>query len=115
MGRIMWRALLACVMVLLGWSGWIIVQMSDQIAVPASFLFLTWASVSVLTATCGLLLIHHLRDRIWRRARQDRDQVTAHKQQEIQLREREERLAFVVEGSRLGIWDWNIETGEVAS
>lgn len=28
-------------------------------------------------------------------------------------REREERLEFVLEGSRLGTWDWNIATGEV--
>src|SRR6267378_2299472 len=29
------------------------------------------------------------------------------------LRESEERLKFVLEGSHLGFWDWNIETGEV--
>jgi two-component system, cell cycle sensor histidine kinase and response regulator CckA len=30
-----------------------------------------------------------------------------------QLRESETRLQLVLEGSRLGYWDWNIETGEV--
>ncbi len=30
------------------------------------------------------------------------------------LREREEGLQFVLEGSRLGTWDWNIVTGEVS-
>lgn len=29
------------------------------------------------------------------------------------LRESEESLKFVLDGSRLGTWDWNIETGEV--
>ncbi|HNC08781.1 MAG TPA: PAS domain S-box protein, partial [Anaerolineales bacterium] len=29
------------------------------------------------------------------------------------LRETEERLALVMEGSQLGYWDWNMETGEV--
>lgn len=32
---------------------------------------------------------------------------------EIQLRLSEERLKMVLEGSELGFWDWNIETGEV--
>ena len=30
------------------------------------------------------------------------------------LRESEEHLQFVLEGSRLGTWDWNIATGEVS-
>ena len=30
-----------------------------------------------------------------------------------QLREREERLEFILDGSRLGTWDWNITSGEV--
>jgi PAS domain S-box-containing protein len=34
-------------------------------------------------------------------------------QAEGKLRESEERLAFVLEGSQLGYWDWNIETGQV--
>ncbi len=32
---------------------------------------------------------------------------------EAALRESEERLACVLEGSQLGFWDWNIRTGEV--
>ncbi|HET8705898.1 MAG TPA: PAS domain S-box protein, partial [Pseudomonadales bacterium] len=46
--------------------------------------------------------------------------ITARSQNEDQrdvsvnaLRESEERLAFVLEGSQLGYWDWNIETGAV--
>jgi PAS domain S-box-containing protein len=46
--------------------------------------------------------------------------ITARSQNEAQreislnaLRESEERLAFVLEGSQLGYWDWNIATGEV--
>ena len=41
------------------------------------------------------------------------ENITVHKQAEQALRESEERLQFVVQGSRLGLWDWNIATGEV--
>lgn len=40
--------------------------------------------------------------------------VTARKKMEEQLRQSNEQLGFVLEGSQLGFWDWNMETGEVA-
>ncbi len=39
--------------------------------------------------------------------------ISEQKKIEASLRESEERLNFVLEGSQLGFWDWNIETGEV--
>nr|WP_321465152.1 PAS domain-containing protein [uncultured Desulfobulbus sp.] len=42
------------------------------------------------------------------------NQIAEQKITEIALRESEERLQLVMEGSQLGYWDWNIETGEVS-
>ncbi len=39
--------------------------------------------------------------------------ITEHKLAAEALRGNEERLKFVLEGSQQGLWDWNIETGEV--
>ncbi len=39
--------------------------------------------------------------------------VTERKQAEAALKESEKRLKFVLDGSQLGFWDWNIETGKV--
>jgi two-component system CheB/CheR fusion protein len=39
--------------------------------------------------------------------------ITDRRQTEEKLRENEERLELVMQGSQLGYWDWNIETGEV--
>jgi PAS domain S-box-containing protein len=40
--------------------------------------------------------------------------ITERKQMEEQLRQSNEQLGFVLEGSQLGFWDWNMETGTVA-
>ncbi len=39
--------------------------------------------------------------------------ITEHKQAEAKLQERAKQLQFVLEGSELGFWDWNIVSGEV--
>jgi PAS domain-containing protein len=39
--------------------------------------------------------------------------ITQQKSTEEALRESEERLEFVLKGSQLGFWDWNLETNEV--
>ena len=38
--------------------------------------------------------------------------ITEQKRMEVALKESEERLKMAVEGGNLGIWDWNLETGE---
>ena len=40
--------------------------------------------------------------------------ITVRQQMEERLRLSNEQLQFVLEGSQLGSWDWNLETGEVA-
>ena len=42
------------------------------------------------------------------------DVITERKKAELALQESETRLRFVLEGSELGFWDWNILTGEVS-
>jgi len=39
--------------------------------------------------------------------------ITVRKQAEEELIQSNEQLKFVLEGSQLGFWDWNMETGEV--
>lgn len=39
--------------------------------------------------------------------------ITERQETNDALRETKERLQFVIEGSQLGLWDWNIETGTV--
>jgi PAS domain S-box-containing protein len=39
--------------------------------------------------------------------------ITELKQKELDLRISEQRLQLAIEGSALGLWDWNISTGEV--
>ena len=39
--------------------------------------------------------------------------ITENKQAETALKESEQRLQFVLKGSQLGYWDWNIKTNEV--
>ena len=39
--------------------------------------------------------------------------ISGRKQAEESIRVSEERLKFVLDGSQLGFWDWNIETGDV--
>jgi PAS domain S-box-containing protein len=39
--------------------------------------------------------------------------VTQRKQMEERIRRSEERLKFALEGSNDGLWDWNIQTGEI--
>jgi PAS domain S-box-containing protein len=39
--------------------------------------------------------------------------ITEQKRAEAALREHEERLTFAFEGSKEGVWDWNLETGFV--
>lgn len=41
------------------------------------------------------------------------EDVTEFKKQEISIKNNEQRLRFALEGSRDGLWDWNIKTDEV--
>lgn len=38
--------------------------------------------------------------------------ITAHKKMEMDLAEQHERLELVIKSTNIGLWDWNIQTGE---
>jgi two-component system NtrC family sensor kinase len=38
--------------------------------------------------------------------------ITAHKKMELDLAEQHERLDLVIRGTNIGLWDWNVQTGE---
>ncbi|AMV17382.1 PAS domain S-box protein [Planctomyces sp. SH-PL14] len=41
------------------------------------------------------------------------DNITARREAETALRESEERLRLALEAGRMGVWDWNVRTGEL--
>jgi diguanylate cyclase (GGDEF)-like protein/PAS domain S-box-containing protein len=92
---------------------WLMIAKIDQAEVDAGLRTVAWTTV--LVALLGLLLIYGIGYGVWRWDRQRRELAAAHERERVQaqLREHEASLAFVVEGSRLGTWDWNIATGEV--
>ncbi|MCC6523779.1 MAG: PAS domain-containing protein [Polyangiaceae bacterium] len=48
-------------------------------------------------------------DSVWNGVVSD---VTARQRAELALREKEERLERVIDGTGVGLWDWNVQTGE---
>ena len=92
---------------------WLMIAEIDRDEVEAGISTLAWTTA--LAAGIGLLLVYGVGYGVWRRHRQRCEMVSARERERVQaeLLEHKESLAFVVEGSRLGTWDWNIETGEV--
>lgn len=69
--------------------------------------YLLYAMVAGVVLVLGLVTWNQtLRRRVSNRTRLLEDAAAA-------MRQSEERLTFVLEGSRLGYWDWDIRTGEV--
>jgi PAS domain S-box-containing protein len=44
--------------------------------------------------------------------RQLQQEIQAHRQTEEELREERQRLAAIIEGTNIGTWEWNVQTGE---
>ncbi len=67
---------------------------------------------------CGLLVTlaaratHHAQ---WRAFKAEAEVERLHEREQLTglLREKEERLANIIDGTRAGTWDWNVLTGEV--
>ncbi len=117
---------------------WLMIAEINQEEVEAGIRTVAWGTG--LVAVLGLLLVYALGYLLWRRDRQKQELAVAELRAEAAVRQRfldeleqrvaertaearaineqlaarEKRLEFVLEGSRLGTWDWNIATGEVS-
>ena len=89
---------------------------------PAEFIFLGSIVVLQLGETIAFIMMNSERVESELKEAEAELRITVARLQEAlagqklvegSLRDREERLSYVLEGSREGFWDWNIETGEV--
>lgn len=55
----------------------------------------------------------HLETRVHERTKALRQEIAERKKVEQALRQSERRLQLALEGANLGLWDWNIKTGEL--
>lgn len=116
---------------------WLMIAEINRDEVEAGIRTVAWGTG--LVAVLGLLLVYAVGYLLWRRDRQKQELAVAELRAEAAVRQRfldeleqrvaertaearavneqlaarEKSLKFVVEGSRLGTWDWNITTGEV--
>ncbi len=55
----------------------------------------------------------HLETRVYERTKALRQEIVERKKVEHALRQSERRMQLALEGANLGLWDWNIKTGEL--
>lgn len=90
-------------------SGWSKPVVSAEIVIKYPF-YLSWWFIAIgIILLLGLLLIFHTisREKIINKTL--KKEISERKQAETNLIESEERLSFVLEGSYLGTWDWDLE------
>ncbi len=74
------------------------------------YFFLIFTPIVFLMGLIGMV---YLRKEVARKTIKLRQEIDERTQAEDALRNSEERLQFVLFGSQLGYWDWDIQTGEV--
>lgn len=102
-----------CVMAKNNSSGWSKEFYSADIRIQPPFYMSWWFIMIIFIIAIGLLLIffnitsQHLINRTLKK------EISERKLAEASLTESEQRLSFVLEGSRLGTWDWNLTNNVV--
>ena len=94
-------------------SNWSAIAYSQEIVIKPPFYMSWWfilISALVIIVLLGILY-SFLRQRIINNAL--KDEISERKLAEENLKESEQRLSLIIEGSSLGTWDWDISTGVV--
>jgi len=89
-------------------SAWSEVVYSSEIRIKAPFYLSWWFIVIAVVIILGLLLIFHSLASQNLINKTLKKEIDERKLAEENLKESKQRLSFIIEGSRLGTWDWDI-------
>jgi len=102
-----------CVMAKNYSSSWSAIAYSQKIVIKPA-MYMTWWSklIAVLLVLVLLWIFHSITgERLINRTL--KKEISERKLAEENLKESEQRLSFIIEGSRLGTWDWDLSTNVV--
>jgi len=99
-----------CVMAKNHSSSWSKIAYSNNIVIKQPFYLTIWFLILVSLTILGLLYLLHFLSKQHFITKALKKEINERKIIELNLKESEQRLSFVLEGSRLGTWDLDINT-----